>query len=236
MTTTTFSSSASTTSTVSRFAPLSGAAFVVLLVAHSTLALDGLPSIGAPTKDVVRYVTEKQSEIQLGAYLQGLAMVAFLWFHASLFQRLRSSEPGPARLSLVVLAGAIGTVALLGIHISLMTVLALRGDQLGADVVTFAWVLTFLVLGMSSFTVSAIMLPAGILILRSRVLPGWLGIGALVDAALWLVGGMSAASTADIWGAIGMISFLVWLAWILVASIALVRGTASGTDTTRSVA
>lgn len=230
MTTTTQRSSASTTSTMSRIArlaPLSGVAFVALLVVHSTIAFDGLPSAGAPAEDVVRYVTDKQAEIQLGAYLQGLAMVAFLWFYASLSQRLRPFEHGPARLSLLIVAGAIGTVALLGVHISLMTVLALRGDQLGAETVTFAWVLSFLILGMSSFTVATLMGAAGILILGSRALPGWLGVAALADAAVWLAGGISAASTADVWGVVGMIAFLLWLTWIAAASIALVKGTAS---------
>jgi Domain of unknown function (DUF4386) len=212
---------------MSRVAPLSGVAFVILLVVHATIALDGLPSTGASAAAVVRYVTANRSDLQLGAYLQGLAMVAFLWFHASLFHRLRSSEHGPARLSLVAVAGAAGTVALLGVHISLMTLLGLRGDQLGQHVVTFAWVLTFLVLGMSCFTVAAIMLPAGILILRSGTLPGWLGVSAIMDAAAWLVGGVSAASTADIWGVVGMVAFLLWLAWIAAASVVLVRSPAS---------
>jgi hypothetical protein len=212
---------------MSRVAPLSGVVFVTLLVVHATVALDGLPSIGASSDEIVGYVVDNQGELQLGAYLQGVAMVAFLWFIASLFQRLRSSEPGPARLSLVVVAGATATVALIGVHISLVTALALRGDQLGPAVVTFTWALAFLVLGMSAFTTAAVLGPAGILILRSRTLPSWLGVSAVVDAALWLVGGVGAASTADIWGVVGMIAFLLWLAWIAAASIALVKTTAS---------
>jgi hypothetical protein len=229
MTATTVSSSPSTALTLPRLSALSGLAFVVLLVVHAILASHGLPSIGAPADDIVRYATDQKAELQLGAYLQGLAMVAFLWFHSSLFHRLRPSEEGPAHLSLVAVAGATATVALLGIHISLMTVLALRGDQLGADVVTFAWVLSFLVLGMSSFTVAAIMLPTGILILRSRMLPRWLGLSALVDALAWLVGGVSAASTADVWGGIGAVAFLAWLVWIGAASIVLARSPAART-------
>lgn len=232
MTATTLSSSPSTTSTWPRLGSLSGLAFVVLLVVHATLASHGLPSIGAPAEDIVRYATDQHAELQLGTYLQGLAMVAFLWFHASLFHRQRSSEHGPAHLSLVAVAGATATVALLGVHISLMTVLALRGDQLSADVVTFTWVLSFLVLGMSSFTVAAIMLPTGILILRSRTLPKWLGLSALLDAAAWLVGGISAASTADIWGSVGAVAFLLWLAWIGAASIVLVRSPAARVEGT----
>jgi hypothetical protein len=223
MTTTTLPTSGPTTSSISRFAPLSGVAFVVLLAVHATLALDGLPPMNASAEDVVRYTTDKTSEIQVGAYLQGIAIVAFLWFIASLFHRLRWSEDGPARLSVVAVSGAIGTVSLLGVHISLMTVLALRGDDLGAEVVIFAWVLTFLILGMSSFTAAATMLAAGVLILRSQPLPRWLGVAAIVDAAFWLVGGIGAASTADMWGAIGGIAFLLWLAWISVTSIVLVR-------------
>jgi hypothetical protein len=69
------------------------------------------------------------------------------------------------------------------------------------------------------------MLAAGVLILRSQPLslPRWLGAAAIVDGAFWLVGGISAASTADVWGAIGGIAFVLWLAWISVTSIVLVR-------------
>lgn len=215
--------SGSDTSSLSRFAPLSGVAFVVLLLVHAGIAVGGLPAVDAPADDVVRYVTDKQSEIQVGAYLQGLAMIAVLWFYVTLFHRLRSSGQAAAGLWLVGLSGAIASVAILAVHISLMTVLALRAEELGADVVTFAWILAFLLLGMSSFPGAATMLAAGILILRSRALPGWLGITALVGGVISLAGGVGAASTAEIWGVFGFLSFLISLAWIVATSIALVR-------------
>jgi hypothetical protein len=218
-----------TTSSMSRFAPLSGLAFVVLLLVHAAIAVDGLPATDAPAGDVVNYVTDKQGEIQLGAYLQGLGMIAYLWFWASLLHRLRSSERGPARLSLVALTSVTAGIALIGVHISLMTALALRGADVGADVVTFAWVLAFLVLGMGSFTGAAALAAAGILMLRST-LPRWLGVVALVDAALTLVGGMSGVSTAEVWGVVGMVAFLLWLAWLVATSIVLFRSPASDAD------
>jgi hypothetical protein len=214
--------SGSTTSSLSRFAPLSGVAFVALLLAHASIAVGGLPAVDAPAEDVVRYVTDKQSEIQVGVYLQGLAMIACLSFYVILFHRLRSSEHG-ARLALIGVSGAIASVAMLAVHISLMTVLALRAQELGADVVDFAWVLAFLVLGMSSFTGAATMLAAGVLIVRSRALPHWLGIAAFVGGVLSLAGGVGAASTAEFWGVCGFLSFLVSLAWVVATSIALIR-------------
>jgi hypothetical protein len=219
---TTGSTSGSSALSLSRFAPLSGVAFVVLLLAHASIAVGGLPAIDAPAEDVVRYVTDKQSEIQLGVYLQGLAMIACLSFYVTLFHRLRSSERG-ARLGLIGVSGAIASVAILAVHISLMTVLALRAEEMGSDVVTFAWVLAFLVLGMSSFPGAATMLAAGILIVRLRALPRWLGIAAFVGGALSLAGGVGAASTAEIWGVFGFLSFLVSLVWIVATSVALVR-------------
>jgi hypothetical protein len=218
MTTTTLTTSPATSSTVPRWGALSGLAFVALLLVHATIAINGLPSVTASAQDLVDYATDQKTGLQLGAYLQGVAMIAFLWFNATLFQRFRSP------LSWVAMAGATGTVALLGIHISLMTVLALRGEQLSADVVTFIWLLAFLVLGMSSFTVAATMIPAGLLLLRSDALPTWLGVAALVDAAAWLLGGVGGASTADIWGVFGMVAFVGWLAWIAVTSVVLLKG------------
>jgi hypothetical protein len=215
--------SSSTPSSLSRLAPLSGVAFVVLLVVHASIAVGGLPAVDASAEDVVRYVTDKQSEIQVGVYLQGLAMIACLWFYAILFHRLRSAGEAAAGLWLAGLSGAIATVGILAVHISLMTVLALRAEDLGGDVVTFAWILAFLVLGMSSFPSATTMLAAGVLILRSPALPGWLGIAALVGGVLSLAGGVSAASTAETWGVFGFLSFVLSLAWIVATSVALVR-------------
>ena len=83
--------------------------------------------------------------------------------------------------------------------------------------------LAFLVLGMSSFPGAATMLAAGALIVGLRALPRWLGIAALVGGALSLAGGVGAASTAEVWGVCGFLSFLVSLAWIVATSVALVR-------------
>lgn len=207
-----------------RIAPLSGVAFVVLLVIHAALALQGLPATSAPPEDVIRYLHEGRFGYQVATYLQGLAMVALLWFLASACRLLRPSEGPAGRLTWVVMAAGTATVGMMAVHIGLLTALSLLADRgLDPGLVSLIWVLAFVVTGLSSFPCAAQMLALGVLILRSRALPGWLGVAALVNAGLWLVGGVGASTTDEPWGSLGFLAFLVWLVWTATASVMIFR-------------
>ena len=86
-----------------RIAALSGVAFVGLLVVHASLQVEGLPSLRDPSEVIVEYLSDKRLEIQVGAYLQGLAMIAYAWFFGSIWRHLRPAEGGPGRLSVIAL-------------------------------------------------------------------------------------------------------------------------------------
>jgi len=207
-----------------RIAALSGVVFVALLLVHAALQAGGLPSLRDPADTIVRYLADKDREIQIGAYLQGLAMVAYLWFLGSLWRRLRPSEDGPGRLSVVAVAAAGSSIALVAVHIAILTGLSLRADVgLDPQVVAAVYLIGFVVLGMSSFATATLMLALGALILRTGALPRWLGRFAVGSSLLWLIAGVGATTDSDTWGAVGFLSFLVWLAWTATASVMTAR-------------
>ncbi len=80
-----------------RLAALSGVLFVAMVAVHVALQGDGVPSVTDPADTIVRYLADHHTETQIGTYLQGLAMVAYLWFAASLWRFLRPAEGGPGR-------------------------------------------------------------------------------------------------------------------------------------------
>ena len=217
-----------------RLAALSGVVFAAILVVHVTLQGDGVPSVTDPDETIVRYLVDHRTETQIGTYLQGLAMVAYLWFAASLWRFLRPAEGGPGRLSIVAAASTAGSVALIGVHIATLTTLALRADgAVDPQVAATGYLFAMVVLGLTAFPCAALTGSVGLLALRSGALPRWFGRLSLASAALWLLAGTSAASEHDVWAGMGFAAFALWLAWTAIASVLIYRRTPTSTPATR---
>ncbi len=206
-----------------RIAALSGIVFVVLILVHAGLQ-GGAPTLEDPPEDVVRYLVDKDAEIQVGAYLQGLAMVAYLWFVGSLWRVLRAAEGGPGGLSVVAAVASAVLVALVAVHIAILTGLSLRADAgLDPAVVSSLYLIAFVILGLSAFAAAALTASVGVLVLRTGTLQRWLGVLSLVSAVLWLLAGIGATTEGEAWGVIGFVAFVVWLAWTAVTSVLVSR-------------
>lgn len=206
-----------------RVAALSGVVFVVLLLVHAGLQ-GSPPTLEESGEEVVRHLGDKDAEYKAGAYLQGLAVVAFLWFLGSLWRLLRPAEGGPGRLSVVAVAATAVLVALVGAHVAILTGLALDVDEgLDPAVVSSLYAIAFVLLGMSAFGAAALTGAVGVLVLDTRVLPRWLGGLSLLSAGLWLLAGVGAATENQVWQTIGFIAFLVWLAWTAATSVLVSR-------------
>ena len=207
-----------------RRAALSGVAFVVLLVVHAGLQAGSSPTLEDPATEVVGYFADKHVEVQVGVYLQGLALIAFMWFTGSLWRHLRPAEGGPGRLSIVAIGASAVSVALVGAHIAILGSLALLTDEaLDPNVVSALYLVAFVLLGMSAFANVAQTGAIGALIHQTGALPRWTGNLSYASGALWLVAGVGATSERSVWGAIGFVAFLVWLAWTATLSVVLSR-------------
>ena len=191
---------------------LTGAAYAVLLVA--SFAVSGeTPGADESTQEVVSFYSENESKVMVSAILTGLSAVFFLFFIGSLGSVLQSREGDRAGLPAVARAG--GVVAAVGILIfgGLMFTLGDAADSLEPAAVQTLNALNadfFLPLaaGMATF-----LLATGLLAVRSRVLPLWLGWAAVVIAV---------ASFTPL----GFFAFLASIAWVFAASLVLGLGQA----------
>jgi hypothetical protein len=197
---------------------LSGALFVILFFVGGTLG-GSSPDIGASRAKLADWVSGQAPTVAdyVGGYLELLAMLALVVFIAQFWSVLRTAEGEHGPLSATVLAGGLLSAA---IKISSFPAAfaalwrAKQGvePQLAAallDMNNAAFVL--------SWAADALMVgAAAILILRTSVLPRWLGwSGAAIT--LILLASVPVASKAPPLG------FLLTILWIVATSVVLAR-------------
>lgn len=188
-----------------RWAPLTGVVFVALLIASNVLG-GKLPDSNASAAKVISYYNAHSSKVELAAYLTGLSLFFGLFFYASLRDHLRRS-PAAERLADTAFGGAVlfavgggltaGTqFALADVPGALSPAAAQALNAISNDLAIFAMLAGVAVLLMAS----------GIAIVRTGVLPLWLGWIAIVVAVIALT-------------PVGFFAFLAAGVWTLVASI-----------------
>lgn len=214
-------------------ATASGIVFAVL--GFVAFLLTGRPEAGASGEEVVEFFVEHETAIEWQAFLFGLAALAFLWFAGRLAGLLRGAGGEPAdRIPEIVLAGASASTALFLAGVGSFAALAQTSGEQGATRALFD--LGDMAFGLSSFTAAVFVEGAAVGILRTRLLPRWMGLLGtmlvsllLVNAAVRLFSGGSAGAT------LGTVSFLALLAWVLLVSGSLtLRGARGGTAAARA--
>lgn len=208
-----------------RLAALAGVVGVVLIVIQ--LALQGEPPTAEdPAEEMVAFLVDKEGALLTSSYLHGLAIAAFAWFFGALWRGLRSIEGDRPRLTVTALVGAILGGALVTASVAIAGGLALQGDaQASPDVTRALYLIGLVFLGLASFGFAALTAATGLLVLRSRTYPAWLGILSLVSALLWLLGGVIVSTTAEAWSMVGLVALLVWMVWVLATSVVLYQRT-----------
>jgi hypothetical protein len=184
---------------------LTGLGFVVLLIV--SFAIAGQPEdADNPPSEVAQWYQDNKDAAMIGAFIGTVAAVPLIFFGAYLRKVL---EPAGAMLSILPVIG----VAIVGVGAAIDNMLlfaaAEAADTVPAEevhVIQAIWDNDFLpfFLGIMVFNWSV-----GIAVLRSAVLPKWMG---------WLaiVGGVIALA-----GPIGFIGAFVALIWVVIASIML---------------
>jgi len=198
-------------STLERLAPLTGLVFSVMLVVTFFMTGDS-PNADASTAKWVRYYSNHDDREIAVSLVAAFAVLFFVWFNGYLRARLRAVEGSPGRLSNTAFGGAIlfAMSGLLFIGLD-FTAADTVGDV--PPVVTQ----TIGVLDNDLFTPLAVgggvlMLAIGVLVVRTRALPIWLG---------WVAVVIGIASVTPV----GFIAFLAIILWVAIVSVLLyVRG------------
>lgn len=215
-----------------QYGAVAGLVFVVLVVIGAFLP-GSPPSPDDSVRKIAEYYTGHTGAIKTGAFLTGLAAVAFLWFLGSLWSTLRRSED-TRRLATIATGGGIVALVLVVASIGLNTTVAIAIDSRGATQGVnpkFIYLLSGVIGGMGNFGVAVLVAATAVAILRTRVFPAWLGWPSAVIALGWIVAGFIVATTNEAIFTVGFIVFLVWLLWILVISFFLYRPQAAAQTT-----
>lgn len=198
-----------------RYAPLTGIAFVILMIVSFIVQSKRL-SVHATGADVLAHYRAHHASAMASSALSAWAIVFFVFFAAVVWSHLRPFEAARA-LAALALSGAgilaVGVASFAAFRWSLadtrnsLTPAAAQAlNVLNED---FTW--PFLI-GIAIFGIGV-----GLAILRSRTLPVWLGWIAVVFG----IAGVTPAS---------FVAFLVLMAWTLVVSALLFkRGTTPAT-------
>lgn len=216
-----------------RWGPLAAATGVVFVL----LALIAFLIAGGPDDtraDVIAsYFAENDGAVEWQAFLFGLSGIFLVWFAGTLAAALRTADPDAGgRLGGVALAGAAASTALYYVGIAAWVDLAhLVGDASGGrfsdealgDSLTL-FNLADAALAMASFTAAIFVGAASVALLSTRMIVDWLAWAGGVVVALLIVNAfVQLVGDADSGDVIGTVAFMAFLAWVLAASILLIR-------------
>ena len=207
-----------------RVGALSGLLFFVTVVA--SFFTPDTPDADDPTAEIVSTIADDRTAHILSVYLTGLASLLFLVFVGALWSRLRAAEADRGA-SILVALGGVGTAALVLIANGAFLALIEAADE-GREpaAVRALFELDEVIFLSFGWTSAAFYLGAALSSLATRSLPRWLGWGAALIAALFVIASLGVFSKDDEGGALGFVFFLVFLLnllWILATSILMLR-------------
>jgi hypothetical protein len=198
-----------------------GVVFVVLQMAAQALIQAGgaEPPFDAPAPAIVAFFMAKDSRLfALGEYLSTLSLIAFLWFLGSLWATLRRAEGEPAWLSLVALASGLMIVATVSAGASWPLAVFRQDEGLDPQIARLLFDQGNFAFANAWVMLASLSLATGVVSIRTRALPRWLGWAGVVIAV-----GLLAARA--VWASSGLVflPFGLCYLWLIAISIALIR-------------
>jgi hypothetical protein len=201
----------------------------VLLSLIALFALPPRPAAGASAKEIASYYTVHSGVVQAVDYLFLLGLLFSLWFIGYLRTIFARAEGETHHFSTLFFGSGVAAVAIGMVFWGMGLALPGQAADFGvikalSDVVTFGISITFLLNFLHVGT-------ASVLVLRTGVLPRWIGVFALVVAVVLFLGSLSLLVPSGFFAVGGPIAFLAFLALlldVLVVSIVLIVKVGSG--------
>lgn len=172
-----------------RWGGFAGLAFIVLAVLAALLP--GIPPRVTATADMITsYVADGRSQMLLAAILDAAAAGLVIWFAAAFAEAIREREER-SDVHLAILAGSVLIGAALFMYGAALGVLAYGVDTREAATTAALYQGTMVLNVLLGFAATLPLAAAGIGVLRTHLMPDWLGYVALAAAA---VSGLAAFS------------------------------------------
>ena len=199
---------------LSRFVPLAGVVFVALLVVSAFLP-GSMPSSSASGVQIIAYAKGHQNSLNASAFLIGLSLFFGLIFYGQLSGYLRSSPKGE-RLATIAFGGAVLFAAGGGVAGGTSLALADSPQKLDPAAAQALYALMRDLPMILFVGVGVLMFAAGVAIVRSQLLPRWLGYAGIIFGVITVL-------------PLGFVALVIGAAWTLAASVAMMlRGPTTG--------
>jgi hypothetical protein len=216
--------------------------FVIALVAESVVAIGvGLTQNNSATK-MASGLYEHRDRLLVIACLSAVYAVAFVIYLCSLYRLLREASTERLRIlgSLVLVGGvvfvvlhAVSDIGITGLLGAKLAAFGARHDQ-GVSYVLY--LMTYALDSVADVFGSLSAVAAGLLVMRSGVLPRWLGRGAILAGILLFLQGFGLGGVIASFGLVLDLSgFVLFLIFVLVSSVILLRREDTVPDTAASL-
>jgi hypothetical protein len=166
------------------FAPLTGAAFVVLVIVAFAIGGEPPNAKDDSAQEIAKFYGDNEGKVILGAALAAIAATLFVFFGGYLRSVLREGEGEGGILSAVALAGTIIFATGLAIDSSLTFALADTADDIdpaAVEALNAYWENDFVPFAVGLQT---LMFAVGLSALRRGTLPKWVGVIAILIAVV----------------------------------------------------
>jgi hypothetical protein len=206
-----------------RFAPAAGVGFAIVVAGALLGVFAGGAEPNDPFHSVVGTLTSERTGLLVRYNFQLAASGLFVIYLSSLCSTLRRAEGGDGMLSQLAFGSALIGIAFVTFNNALNAALAASIVQSSGDGAVWA---VFQV-GQAVFTFGALflglfLLAASLVIVRTKVLPRWMGWLGLVGGAAYVVGSFSVADQRGPIALPAVVGFMIFLVWTIVTSAVLV--------------
>jgi hypothetical protein len=207
-----------------KLAAAGGIVGVVLFVVAGIL-YGSTPGVDEDAQSVADFFSDNRGQVLTAIFLQGLGVLAILWFVAALVHTMR--EEGEGRLATAAFGSFLLAFSIGGVAAITRATLAYSVADEGSDLILPLYHLTVVFDVFTGILGAGLFLAVGGATLRTGFLARWWG-WLSVAAGLWGLIGATAWARDGFWsptGGVSYINFIVFLVWVLVTSVLLTMRT-----------
>ncbi len=208
-----------------RWGGFAGLAFVVLALLGKFLP-GNPPTVDALEGTITGFLIDARTSMLIGALMWTAAAGLIIWFAAAFAEAIRERDER-SDVHLALLAGSVLVGAAIFVTAGLTAATAFSIDGRGAAITVMLYELTAVMTTMIGFAATLPLAAAGIGVLRTQLMPNWLGYLALLAAVVSFAGAFGVFASDGVFVAGGTlmttVPLLVSAVWIACAGGYMVR-------------